>query len=470
MGKPKGGRGGGGAGRGGGGRGKSSGKTVDAAALGLSGTTPAPSVSPFLSAGANPNPIGGMDPNMLSMMAMAGALGGNGSQNVNVAFSQSQLAQMMQLVQAGNAAQQANADAAKAKEMEEIIAKATKEKTDKIAALEAKINQKKKAAGSDRSELDTEPDEGEEEGEGQVKTSRGQKRKAKEKNKLDLVRAAKADLEMELAKARAEAEIARQKATQMETTITLLREGGGGTPRTRSASDGAIDIVSQIQKAEQQAKVSTPVKQELHDIVAAQLAAIRKQQNVSKLDLNKEKEKSPSSVASSKRLAVRLAPAAKYKDMAARIEAKKGIIVPLDGDTDQREAQSKVKKVMQVLDSSLAKLNKGKPLGSVAMPDDEDLEELEESATVLLSPFNELAKERYGTAVTELVEGLGNKYGVHMESNCPQQFMNVVLYNMIWHEVYVEDEPMFAELQGFKAVKAVAGSRKSKRNMAGSKK
>ena len=114
--------------------------------------------------------------------------------------------------------------------------------------------------------------------------------------------------------------------------------------------------------------------------------------------------------------------------------------------------------------------NKGKPLDSVAMPDDEDLEELEESVTVLLSPFNELAKERYGTAVTELVEGLGNKYGVHMESNCPQQFMNVVLYNMIWHEVYVEDEPMFAELQGFKAVKAVAGSRKSKRNMAGSKK
>ena len=157
--------------------------------------------------------------------------------------------------------------------------------------------------------------------------------------------------------------------------------------------------------------------------------------------------------------------------MAARIEAKKGIVVPLNaGDTDQGEAQSKVKKVMQVLDSSLAKLNKGKPLNSVAMPDDEDLEELEESVTVLLSPFNELAKERYGTAVTELVEGLGNKYGVHMESNCPQQFMNVVLYNMIWNGVYVEDEPMFAELQGFKAVKAVAGSRKSRRNMAGSKK
>ena len=153
MGKPKGGRGGGGAGRGGGGRGNSSGKTVDAAALGLSGATPAPSMIPW-SAGANPNPTGGMDPNMLSMMAMAGALG-NGSQNVNVAFSQQQLAQMMQLVQAGNAAQQASAEAAKAEELKAAVAEATKEKSKKIAALEAKVNQKLKAAGSDKSEPDT---------------------------------------------------------------------------------------------------------------------------------------------------------------------------------------------------------------------------------------------------------------------------------------------------------------------------
>ena len=34
---------------------------------------------------------------------------------------------------------------------------------------------------------------------------------------------------------------------------------------------------------------------------------------------------------------------------------------------------------------------------------------------------------------------------------------------MIWNKVYVEDEPMFAELQGFKAVKAVAGTRKPNR-------
>ena len=85
---------------------------------------------------------------------------------------------------------------------------------------------------------------------------------------------------------------------------------------------------------------------------------------------------------------------------------------------------------------------------------------------VLMAPYDGLSKERYGAAATELVEGLGNKYGIHMESNCPQQFMNVVLYNMVWNEVYVDDEPMFAELQGFKAVKAVAVvTRKSKRTV-----
>ena len=166
-----------------------------------------------------------------------------------------------------------------------------------------------------------------------------------------------------------------------------------------------------------------------------------------------------------------MAPEAKYKDMASRIEAKKGIVVPLDaGDTDQGEAQSKIKMVMQILDSSLAKLNKGKPLDTVVTPDEEDQEELDDSAQVLLAPFDRLAKEKYGTAVTELVEGLGNKYGVHMESNCPRQFMFLVLYNMVWEKVYVEDEPKFAELQGFKAVKAVAEPRKSARTKRESKK
>ena len=35
---------------------------------------------------------------------------------------------------------------------------------------------------------------------------------------------------------------------------------------------------------------------------------------------------------------------------------------------------------------------------------------------------------------------------------------NIPVYNMIWNKVHVEDEPMFAELQGFKAAKAVAGT------------
>ena len=57
-----------------------------------------------------------------------------------------------------------------------------------------------------------------------------------------------------------------------------------------------------------------------------------------------------------------------------------------------------------------------------------------------------------------------------METNCLRQFMLAVLYNMVWEKVYVEDEPKFAELQGFKAVKAVAEPRKSTRTKRESKK
>ena len=84
------------------------------------------------------------------------------------------------------------------------------------------------------------------------------------------------------------------------------------------------------------------MKQALDEIVAAQLAAIRKP--VNKIDLTKQVSPSPST--SSKRSTVRLAPEAKYKDLAARIEAKKGAIVPLAGDTDQEGAKSKTKLVM----------------------------------------------------------------------------------------------------------------------------
>ena len=41
--------------------------------------------------------------------------------------------------------------------------------------------------------------------------------------------------------------------------------------------------------------------------------------------------------------------------------------------------------------------------------------------------------------------------------------MYVVLYNMVWSKVYMEDEPKFAELQGLKAVKTVAKTRTSDR-------
>ena len=114
----------------------------------------------------------------------------------------------------------------------------------------------------------------------------------------------------------------------------------------------------------------------MEEIVAAQLAAIRGPA-ITKIDLTKQVSPSPST--SSRRSTVRMAPEAKYKDMASRIEAKKkGIVVPLDtGDTDQEEAQSQIKMVMQILDSSLAKLNTGKPLDTVVVPDEEDQEELE---------------------------------------------------------------------------------------------
>ena len=52
-------------------------------------------------------------------------------------------------------------------------------------------------------------------------------------------------------------------------------------------------------------------------------------------------------------------------------------------------------------------------------------------------------------AKTELVEGLGNKYGIHMASNNPEEFLQVALFNMAWHEVYVEAEPEYPELVGY---------------------
>ena len=137
---------------------------------------------------------------------------------------------MMQLVQAGNAAQQATAEAEKAKLLDEAVTKATQEKTNKIAALEAKLNKKKAADAYTKFEADTEPDEGEDEdgADTVVKASRGQKHKAKQKDKAALAQAEKAELELELAKARTETELARQEATYTDENNDQPPWGGGG--------------------------------------------------------------------------------------------------------------------------------------------------------------------------------------------------------------------------------------------------
>ena len=47
------------------------------------------------------------------------------------------------------------------------------------------------------------------------------------------------------------------------------------------------------------------------------------------------------------------------------------------------------------------------------------------------------------------MEGLGNTYGIHMASNNPEEFLQMALFNMAWHDVYAELEPEYAELSGY---------------------
>ena len=68
---------------------------------------------------------------------------------------------------------------------------------------------------------------------------------------------------------------------------------------------------------------------------------------------------------------------------------------------------------------------------------------------MLILPWKQLTGQALGTARTELVEGLGNKYGIHMASNNPEEFLQVALFNMAWHEVYAEVEPEYPELMGY---------------------
>ena len=144
-------------------------KTVDAAALGLGGTPPAPLANTsLLQPMANPSGVvPGLDPNMMSMLAMAQAFNGGGQQQgqtLNVAFSQAQLLQVMQAVQANNAAQKAAEAAASKKTLEDAVAAATAEKDARIAALEGKKQKARKAADDDDDEeSDEEADEEDEE-------------------------------------------------------------------------------------------------------------------------------------------------------------------------------------------------------------------------------------------------------------------------------------------------------------------
>ena len=102
-----------------------------------------------------------------------------------------------------------------------------------------------------------------------------------------------------------------------------------------------------------------------------------------------------------------------------------------------------------MLDNCLGKVNTGRPLDDVETPTDEDIAELDETLQVLILPWKQLTGQALGTARTELVEGLGNKYGIHMASNNPEEFLQVALFNMAWHEVYAEEEPEYPELMGY---------------------
>ena len=102
-----------------------------------------------------------------------------------------------------------------------------------------------------------------------------------------------------------------------------------------------------------------------------------------------------------------------------------------------------------MLDNCLGKTNDGKPLDTTEIPAGEDIADMDETVQVLVLPWKQLTGQVLGTAKTELVEGLGNKYGIHMASNNPEEFLQVALFNMAWHEVYAEVEPEYPELMGY---------------------
>jgi hypothetical protein len=449
-----GGRGSGKGGRGGGGKNN---RTVDAAALGLGGTPPTPATTSIVQPTANPtSAVPGMDPNLMSMLAMAQAFNGGQQQGqtMNVAFSQAQLLQVMQAVQANNAAQQAAEEAARDKALADEVAKAVAEKDAEIEALR-KENLKKKARNpADEHE---ESDEEEEEDEEPQPLTKNQLKRARRKKFLADNVSSKQTLQAQLAAARAEAELAQHKAMLLESTVANLKSevGNEGADGEQSSTRSKTDLHNKITHAEEQARLSTPQKEELDVLIAAHLASIQ----APNVDSKKVEQPDHAGVSKPK---VSFAPQAKYKSLGERIAARKGS-TSTDSGTEQEGSLAKKKLVLQMLDNCLGKTNDGKPLDTTETPADEDIADMDETVQVLVLPWKQLTGKILGTAKTELVEGLGNKYGIHMASNNPEEFLQVALFNMAWHEVYVEDEPEYPEMVGYHAATAKPAKSEAKK-------
>ena len=88
-----------------------------------------------------------------------------------------------------------------------------------------------------------------------------------------------------------------------------------------------------------------------------------------------------------------------------------------DSGTEHEGSLAKKKMVLQMLDNCLGKVNTGRPLETTEIPTDEDIADMDETVQVLVLPWKQLTGQILGTAKTELVEGLGNKYGVHITSS-----------------------------------------------------
>ena len=205
-------------------------KTVDAAALGLGGTPPPLANTSLVQPMATPpSAVPGMDPNMMSMLAMAQAFNGGQQQGqtMNVAFSQAQLLQVMQAVQANNAAQKAAEEAASKKALADEVAKAVAGKDERIAALERENAKKKARKAADDEDEDEDDEEVDEEDEEPQPLTKNQQKRARRKKLLADSVTSKQTLQAQLAAARAEAELAQHKASLLESTVSNLKSEAG---------------------------------------------------------------------------------------------------------------------------------------------------------------------------------------------------------------------------------------------------